>query len=51
MGRKEEEWGNFWNLASRLQKTCSHKNPGVCPVKNKKQLANLSHQKNKARCN
>ena len=39
MGRKEEEWGKFsWNLgASRLQKTCSHKNapPGVCPVKKK----------------
>lgn len=40
MGRKEEEWGKFsWNLgASRLQKTCSHKNapPGVCPVKKNK---------------
>lgn len=50
MGRKEEEWGKFsWNLgASRLQKTCSHKNapPGVCPVKkqrNKKTKKQTSH--------
>ena len=39
MGRKGEEWRKIsWNLgASRLQKTCSHKNtpPGVSPVKKK----------------
>ena len=45
MGRKGEEWRKIsWNLgASRLQKTCSHKNtpPGVSPVEKKKKKKQL----------